>query len=277
MLERDLCRKHKGDSSFQSKHFLFNIALFCNTSRLFDVVTRQLQTATSGEAKRVQVGTVLLLRMAGSPREEERPGLSGAAAIAARLREGFPALYVRKMPFTGRGTYRAVLSRGELSIIGKQVIEDIASLDLVESIAALCAHIKMSVKRAGDNRRTELAAMRQREGKEVDNTRRELDFHSVQIACDLFTLGVVKLADNGADCPLATGSEDGITHVQRWEDPRATVKSLSEQSGREPHEVQTSLCEYNKYTKWWNGAENPKPRFRQGTAKRVSQPGKLPS
>ena len=111
----------------------------------------------------------------------------------------------------------------------------------------------------------------------MDNTRRELDFHSVQIACDLFTLGVVKLADNGADCPLATGSEDGITHVRRWQDPRATVKSLSEQSGREPHEVQTSLCEYNKYTKWWNGAENPKPRFRQGTAKRVSQPGKLPS
>ena len=82
----------------------------------------------------------------------------------------------------------------------------------------------------------------------------------MQIACDLFTLGIVKLADDGADCPLATGSSAGIKHVQRWEDPDATVKTLAEQTGRESHEVQTSLCEYNKYVKWWNGVESHTPR-----------------
>ena len=80
------------------------------------------------------------------------------------------------------------------------------------------------------------------------------------IACDLFTLRLVELADDGADCPLATGSAAGIMHVRRSEDPAATIRSLAAATRRAPHEVQTSLCEYNKYVKWWNGAENYKPR-----------------
>ena len=93
---------------------------------------------------------------------------------------------------------------------------------------------------------------------------REPRFHAVQIACDLFTLGVVTLEDNGmSGCPLATGSMKGIFHVQNFEkDPDATVESLAVATGREPHEVQTSLCEFNKYVLQWNGAKNIKPRLR---------------
>ena len=105
-----------------------------------------------------------------------------------------------------------------------------------------------------------MAEMRSREDKKKDNMQRELNFHSVQIDCDLFTLGVVKLVDNGTTCPLGIGSKAGITHVRRWENAEATVESLAKETGRQPHKVQTSLCECNKYVKWWNGQEEPKPR-----------------
>ena len=172
----------------------------------------------------------------------------------------FPTRYVRSMPFTGRKTYRAVLNREELAIIGEDVVADLASLDVCDSLPAFCDHVDRSIKQASEKHAEALADMRVREEKQRDNTERKLSFHSVQIACDLFTLRLAKLADNGADCPLATGSSAGIKHVQRWEDPDATVKTLAEQTGREPHEVQTSLCEYNKYVKWWNGAESHKAR-----------------
>ena len=130
--ERDVCRDHKGDASFWPKHFLFNIAFFCNTNRLWDLVTQQLQTAIAGQPKRVQVATVFLLRMAGSPRDEEKPGQSGAAAIAGHFADAFPTQYVRSMPFTGRKTYRAVLNREELAIIGEDVVADLTSVDVCD-------------------------------------------------------------------------------------------------------------------------------------------------
>ena len=261
MKERDVCRDHKGDASFRSGHFLFNIAFLCNTNRLWDVVTQQLQTAIARQPKRVQVATVFLLRLAGSPRDEEKPGQSGAAAIAGQMAaDAFPAGYVRAMPFTGRKTYRAVLNREELAIIGEDAVADLASLEVCDSLPALCDHVDRAIKQASEKHTVALADMRAREEKPQDNTERKLNFHTVQIACDLFALRLVKLADNGADCPLATGSSSGIKHVQRWEDPDATAKTLAERTGREPHEVQTSLCEYNKYVKWWNGAESHKPR-----------------
>ena len=267
MTERDICRDNKGDSSFRSKRFLFNIAYFCNTNRLWDVVTKQLQTAIAGQPKQVQVATIFLLRMAGSPREEEKPGRSGAAAIVKHLTDAgsdSPASdisdYVKSMPFSGRKTYRAVLNREELAIIWEEVVTDLASLETCASIQDLCDHLDNSIKQASKKHAEALADMRVQEEKKRDNTERKLNFHAVQIACDLFTLGLVKLADNGVSCPLATGSKAGITHVRRWENSEATVESLAEETGREPHEVQTSLCEYNKYVKWWNGQEEPKPR-----------------
>ena len=49
-----------------------------------------------------------------------------------------PTQYVRPMPFTGRKTYRAVLNREELAIIGEDVVADLASLDVCDSLPALC-------------------------------------------------------------------------------------------------------------------------------------------
>jgi hypothetical protein len=149
MTERDVCKDHKEDSSFRSKHFLFNIAFFCNSNRLWDEVTKQLQAAIAGQPKQVQTATVLLLRMAGSPREAEQPGRSGAAAIVKQLTNVFPASsvsdYVRYMPFTGRKTYRAVLNRKELAIIFEDVASDLASLETCASIQNLCDHVARSI------------------------------------------------------------------------------------------------------------------------------------
>ena len=122
MKARDDCREHKGDPSFRSKHFLFNLAFFCDTNRLWDVVTQELQKAIEGQDKLVQVTTIVLLRMAGSPRNEEKPGQSGSEAIVKAVIEGFNVQYVTDMPFSGRRTYRAVLSRQELAIIGDDVV-----------------------------------------------------------------------------------------------------------------------------------------------------------
>ena len=101
MIERDRCKQHKQDPFFRSKYFLFNIAFFCNTNRLFDHVTQQLHTAITGQRRPLQMATIFLLRMAGSPREEEKPGFSGAAAIVKHLK-GNASEYVKSMPFTGR-------------------------------------------------------------------------------------------------------------------------------------------------------------------------------
>ena len=140
MTERDICKHHKGDSGeFQSKRFLFNIAFFCNTNRLWDVVSKQLQTAISGQPKPVQTATIFLLRMAGSPREEEKPEHYGAAAIVKQLanKANNASEYVRAMPFTGRKTYRAVLNREELAIIFEEAATGLARLETCASIQSL--------------------------------------------------------------------------------------------------------------------------------------------
>ena len=79
---------------------------------------------------------------------------------------------------------------------------------------------------------------------------RKLEFHSVQIACDLHCLSLMDVKD-ASDCPLATGSRRGLRWIRR-EIPDATVASLAQTFGRPAHSIQTSLCEYDKYRRWSN-------------------------
>ena len=62
-------------------------------------------------------------------------------------------------------------------------------------------------------------------------------------------LGLLRLEDDGRHCPLATGSRRGLCWV-RLSQPSATLDSLRRQLQREAHEVQTSLCEFDKYISW---------------------------
>ena len=260
MRERDVCRTQKGNPSFRSKHDLFNIAFFCNTNRLWDKVTQELKSAIKAQPKPLQVATIFLLRMAGSLREEEKPGRSGARAIINNLKNGQIDNFVPTMPFSGRKTYRAVMNRHELAIIWSDVVSELACVRMCESLVDLRDFICASVARASETHASALSVMRVQRSQDQDNTARTPNFHAVQIACDLFVLGLIKLRDGGADCPLATGSTAGLRHVRRLEDSEATIKSLAQKTGRKAHEVQTSLCEYNKYVKWYNGAEEYKPR-----------------
>ena len=210
MQERDYCRDHKGDRAFRSEHFLFNIAFFCNTNRMWDKVSEQLQEAIRGHQRHVQVGTIVLLRFAGSPRNEEKQGRSGAASIATRLAaQWWPTKYVETMPFTGRRTYRAVMNRRELAIIGAEAVTLLSATEVSESLVTLRDHVAACVHAAAAHHVTELADMRARTGKAADNTKKALEFHALQIACDLHSLKLVQLSDNGASCPLATGSASG--------------------------------------------------------------------
>ena len=96
--------------------------------------------------------------------------------------------------------------------------------------------------------------------KKEAGTPRDLEFHSLQIACDLYSLSLLRIK-HVESCPLATGSRRGLAHVRRWEDPRATIESLANQLGRPAHTIQTSLCAYDKYIRWTNG-EAMRPRGR---------------
>ena len=153
-----------------------------------------------------------------------------------------------------------MLNRGELAILFGEVAASLAKLETCASIQELCGQFASSLKQASEKHTKALASMRVQEEKPRDNTERKLNFHAVQIACDLFTLGLVQLDDNGADCPLSTGSNSGMKLVRRWEDQEATVKSLAQKTGRQPHEIQTSLCEFSKYTRWFNFEQAPKAR-----------------
>ena len=79
----------------------------------------------------------------------------------------------------------------------------------------------------------------------LEYQKRKLVSHALQIACDLMSLGLVEVEDT-TDCPRATGSERGLKRVHEY-DQDATVRSLAEQTGREAHVIQTSLCKYDKY------------------------------
>ena len=84
------------------------------------------------------------------------------------------------------------------------------------------------------------------------NLQRRLEFHGLQIALDLLHLKVVQLQDP-SQCPLAKGSRAGLKWVRMHEDSTATIQSLSRATGRAGHEVQTTLCEYDKYVSWSKG------------------------
>ena len=138
---------------------------FCNTNRQWDAVSKQLQTAISGQPKAMQTATIFLLRMAGSPREEEKPGFSGAAAIVKHLtnKANNASDYVKSMPFTGRKTYRAVLNREELAIIFENVAANLARLETCASIQELCGQFASSIKQASEKHAETLANMRAQE------------------------------------------------------------------------------------------------------------------
>ena len=62
-------------------------------------------------------------------------------------------------------------------------------------------------------------------------------------------LGLVTLTD-GKSSPLAKGSRAGLARVRKFFDQSACIGNLAISIGRQEHEVQTSLCEYDKYCAW---------------------------
>jgi len=230
--ERDRCR----DGSYVSSFYPLREGYFCNTNRMWDRVSQELAKATAVHPKyrRNAIGAVLALRMAGSPREEEKPGRSGAAAImmhALRKKRSFRA-YIGTMPFSGRKTYRAVVNKRRLAEMVPRVAKRLSKKSKSASLTRLRDRVMRYFSDETEGRR--------------------LEFHSLQIACDLYSLALVRVRD-ASDCPLSTGSKRGMRHVRRWEDAAATVASLAVRVGRPAHTIQTSLCEYDKYVRWWNG------------------------
>ena len=242
--ERDRCR----DKTYESPHPVLREGFFENTNRMWDKVSGELAfaTAVSPAHRRAAITTTFVLRLAGSARESEKPGMSGATPLMEKAMGTKAALraYIRKMPFSGRKTYRAVLSKETLATVAPRIAKRVAKRTTARSLGSLTQRLTRYFQK-------ETAKL----GKP-----RKLAFHTLQIACDLYSLALIRVK-RPSDCPLAIGSQRGLKHVRRWEDKGATIASLAVNLGRPAHTVQTSLCAYDKYVRWSNGhAMRPRTR-----------------
>ena len=84
---------------------------FENTNRMWDKVSGELAfaTAVSPSHRRAAITTTFVLRLAGSARESEKPGMSGATPLMEKAMGTKAALraYIREMPFRPCGRARS--------------------------------------------------------------------------------------------------------------------------------------------------------------------------
>jgi hypothetical protein len=249
--QRQACR----DPKHRASHYLLRIGFFCNNDRLEDPTTQQLQTAVGDLPKLGKVLAIFLHRMAGSPRNEEHPPASGAAGILDWIKKGAPGHdFIRSLPFSNRHTYHAVLNRDELSVIAITAAQRLASIDTVSTLKELVDQIIRTIQEVGGERAEELAALHPNK-KRTNNTQKALHFHSLQIALDLWGFGVIEVQDDARSCPLATGSKAGLEHVKRWEGRSETIVSLATRLDLPAPVIQTTLCEYDKFVRWYSGVD----------------------
>jgi hypothetical protein len=219
LAERDRCRER----THRSNDRVLRDAFIENTDRRYDHVSQELERAIAGQPLEPAVATVMALRLSGSARESERPGRSGAAPIMAATLRGDLG-FLETMPFTGRKTYRAVMKKATMA----------RAVQVTRRLTRPARSLKRLTKRV--KKRLE------------KHSTRQLHFHPLQIACDLYVYGLVHVRD-ASDCPLAIGSERGMKWV-RQEYPGVTVRSLAELLERPAHSVQTGLCGYDKYRRY---------------------------
>ena len=67
----DACRANKQVPGWKSNHFLLNTAFFCNTNRLWDAASMELQAVLPSLSRIQRVLLVVLFRLLGSPKNSE--------------------------------------------------------------------------------------------------------------------------------------------------------------------------------------------------------------
>jgi len=257
--ERNRCR----DRSYILNSFLLRIGFFCNSDHLLDVTAGPIECSLEEFSRDQKILAVLLNRFSGSPQEEEKPGKSGAAVVAKHIKQDSPedfAAYVKQMPFSGRHTDRATLSGNELAIIATDVAIRIAAQIESLSLDTWTKQINTISKEVGHQYQIVPESMRKEQRKASDNTHRRVAFHGLQVALDLEGVRIITISDSSNSCPLAMGLWSGVTHMKRWQDPNATIEELAKELGVPARHVQTALCEYNKYVKWFSGVDKIRPR-----------------
>ena len=237
--ERDRCM----DRSYISPLPVLRHCSLGNTNRMDDVASKELSHACGVHPRFGQAAsaTCVAMRLAGSPREDLKPGQSGAKVIMAKAlgeKNGFRD-YLNHIPFSNR--YTSVMSKAKVSEAVPRVAKLLTKRTHATSLSSLAFRINRYLKRGS-------------------RTVRNREFHSLQIACDLHSMSLMTVKDT-TDCPLALGSRRGLRHVKRWEDASATIASLSRAIGRPTHSIQTALCNYDKFVrKSQPGAKIHKPR-----------------
>ena len=250
---RQLAKNHRDEGCVgKTTNVILNRGFFTNIDRTYDRASKELATAidlliaSSLQSTAQQVVLLVILRFLQSPRNG-KDGVGGAHGIATVLlnSEGFlsghenlQAHLRRDSPRVRRGsyTYHAVLSKMQLA-------------DLIDYVGSLCDHLSSS-KFATLSQVVEMFVS------VVDRPlpqaqRKQLEFHPLQIALDLFWFGLVDISDNGQSCPLTTASKDGLMYLRHYEqDSSYTLASAAEWAKISPICCQSALCEYSKYMSW---------------------------
>ena len=229
MRERDLCEDAGYTCPYPRLQELVDEGKLGPTNRTWGKPYGRLAEPVAGSGRYEQMATVMAFRLGNEPvdglRRGRRAGPEAIMEAACGGLEGFRA-YMKTMP-CGNGRQHMVLSREVMADAVPHVARKLAQLETVASPEALQKLVM----------RYFLAAQP-----------KKLKHHSLQIALDLYNLGLVEVGD-ASDCPLTAGALRGLARI-----PGATVKGLATLTGREAHEVQTTLCGLNKAEKAnWRG------------------------
>ena len=224
MRERDLCMDAEYNCPYPRLRELVDADKLSVTNRTWGKPYERLADAVAGSGRYEQVATTMVFRLGNEPKDGlvrgRRAGPKAIMEAAGGGLEGFRS-YIRTMP-CGNGRQRMVLSCEGIADAVPHVARRLAQL---QSVASLEALQKLVLRHF-------LAAQP-----------KKLKYHSLQIALDLYNLGLVEVED-ASDCPVTAGALRGLARI-----PGATVKGLATLTGREAHEVQTALCGFNKAEK----------------------------
>ena len=237
-----------GDPNYRSDDPVIRDGSLGHANRMWTTPSKELVAATKGDPpwarhltshteqvrlliRAEKVATAVALRMTSSPQENEKPGKSGAGPIMAAVQRGLPEFqrYVQTMPCSSRGP-RMVTNRDVLS-------------DAIPYVAYMLARERSAPT---------LKALRQEVTRHfLEYQKRKLDFHALQIACDLMGLGLVEVEDS-TDCPTSIGSKRGLKRVHEY-DRSATVRRPAHRFGCSP-------------PAWWlSGSDGRRCRTASGT------------
>jgi len=224
--------------------YVLDHGYFTNIDRLQDPGSIQLLQAAWGLAPEGKVAVCYVYRHLASPKNGDDIDSGGARSLAAVIKGGGLRKLAEELERdakcvrSGARTYVSVISKTNLACILR---------------SGVCKSI---MKEASFSSLKHLMDVISRESNRHISTRlrRNLEFHSLQIAFDLVAMKLVTILDRCKSCPVVgggKGSAAGLQHVRRMAHDRSLrLEDVAAEAGLTCIHSQTGLCSYDKYIRW---------------------------